>query len=360
MHGGTEYREIKLCSVMGTVFLIKIVRGLTMEIRLANKSDVEDLMEFIGQNWKKEHILARDREFFEWMYVDGDQCHFEIAKENGKICGIYGFIPYSSKAPVDVGASIWKAVYCKEEPFVGLRVSEQLFSDYPIRHYLALGLSKKACRLARLEGRRTEAMKHFYRLGKREEYRIAVIRNSNIMPIQCRGRKWLPICNENKFCEMVTNDWLRTFHVYKDTAYLLHRYFQHPIYDYQCYVLLDRDEKTSSVFFTRLVRQNGSKMMKIIDFIGKPDDFSWIGDSIEEIIEREKLEYVDLYSYGIPEKCMKAAGFTLRKTDDNNIIPNYFEPFVQENVEINVKVPEDEIYMFRGDGDMDRPNYRAN
>lgn len=329
-----------------------------MEIRLAKKTDVADLMQFIRQYWKEDHILAKDRDFFEWMYVDGDQCHFEIAKENGEIYGIYGFVPYSSKAPTDVGASVWKATYCEEEPFVGLRVSEQLFSDYPIRHYLALGLSRKACRLAQLEGRKTEAMKHFYRLAKQEEYHIAVIRDPVILPVQYHGRDLISICDENEFCRLITDEWLETLKIYKDTAYLLHRYFRHPIYIYQCYAMQDQVGGVSSIFFTRFVRQNGSKMMKIIDFIGKPEDFCYIGDSMDEIIEKEKLEYIDLYSYGIPEKYMKASGFTLREREDVNIIPNYFEPFVQENVEIHVKVPDDDIYMFRGDGDMDRPNYR--
>lgn len=66
---------------------------------------------------------------------------------------------------------------------------------------------------------------------------------------------------------------------------------------------------------------------------------------------------MDLYSYGVAEETMAQAGFRLRK-DDKNIIPNYFEPFVQENVEIYVQVPDEPIAIFRGDGDMDRPNHR--
>lgn len=159
-----------------------------MEIRLARKSDVPDIMQFIGRYWKKEHILAKDRDFFEWMYVDGEQCHFEIAKENGKIYGIYGFIPYSCKTPTDVGASVWKATYCEEEPFVGLRVSEQLFSDYPIRHYLALGLSGKACRLAHMDGRKTEAMKHFYRLGKKKNFGLLLLEIRLFFPFKIMAK----------------------------------------------------------------------------------------------------------------------------------------------------------------------------
>ena len=37
--------------------------------------DVPAIMKFIGENWKKDHILARDEAFFCWMYVDEKGCN---------------------------------------------------------------------------------------------------------------------------------------------------------------------------------------------------------------------------------------------------------------------------------------------
>ena len=36
------------------------------EIRLANKSDIDSIMKFIDKYWKKNHIMSRNRELFEY------------------------------------------------------------------------------------------------------------------------------------------------------------------------------------------------------------------------------------------------------------------------------------------------------
>ena len=77
-------------------------------------------------------------------------------------------------------------------------------------------------------------------------------------------------------------------------------------------------------------------------------------------MQEEQLEYVDLYSYGISIEAMKKAGFTERIENDNNVIPNYFNPFEKRNVEIYVAVDyeyADRVHIFRGDSDQDRPCY---
>lgn len=328
-----------------------------MEVRLATREDVGDIMQFIKEYWKEDHILAKDREFFEWMYVTGERCCFEIAKSHGKICGINGFIPYSKEEPADIGASLWKAIYCEEEPFVGLVLWEEVYQDFSIRHCLGLGLNKRSCRIWQMNGGKTDRMKHFYRLGEKKDYQIAVVHDRANEPIRNREGKFTEFQDENAFLDVISDEWLKQFPVYKDTAYLVHRYFRHPVYKYHCYGIAKGTSDVSSLLFCRFVEQNGSQIMKIIDFIGNPEDFSLIGEPVQKIIDDRQLEYVDLYSYGIREEYLNAAGFRLR-TSDVNIIPNYFEPFVQDNVDINIKVPECDLYMFRGDGDMDRPNYR--
>ena len=42
--------------------------------------------------------------------------------------------------------------------------------------------------------------------------------------------------------------------------------------------------------------------------------------------------------------------------EDGNIIPEYFSPFEQKNVDIYYMSEMDKPILFKGDGDMDRPN----
>ena len=67
-------------------------------------------------------------------------------------------------------------------------------------------------------------------------------------------------------------------------------------------------------------------------------------------------EYVDFYCHGIPIETMKKLGFKLKDEYDSNIIPNYFEPFIQENIPIYFFTTSNEnSYIFKADGDQDRP-----
>ena len=50
-------------------------------------------------------------------------------------------------------------------------------------------------------------------------------------------------------------------------------------------------------------------------------------------------------------------GFLKRTENDPNIIPNYFEPFEQKNVDIYfVSNVMENLHLYRGDGDQDRPS----
>ena len=107
----------------------------------------------------------------------------------------------------------------------------------------------------------------------------------------------------------------------------------------------------------REVNYNNSKALRIVDFIGIDDDLAGIGNELRRLIKEKNYEYIDFYEYGIPDNIMISAGFTLKKSDDFNIIPNYFEPFVLRNIQLNYSTTdESNLYVFKADSDQDRPN----
>ena len=57
---------------------------------------------------------------------------------------------------------------------------------------------------------------------------------------------------------------------------------------------------------------------------------------------------------------MKSSGFKLINQNSNElIIPNYFNPYLQKNIQIYFFVDSkdiDKVILFKGDGDQDRPN----
>ena len=72
--------------------------------------------------------------------------------------------------------------------------------------------------------------------------------------------------------------------------------------------------------------------------------------------ETDGAEYIDFYCAGINEEDVYEAGFVEVNEEDGNIIPNYFEPFVQENIDIWVDSREYNSLFTKADADQDRPN----
>lgn len=112
-----------------------------------------------------------------------------------------------------------------------------------------------------------------------------------------------------------------------------------------------------SILIAREVECNGVKVLRIVDFIGDYTQLSEIGNAIKEEMNKNDYEYVDFYVGGFQLDAIEKAGFKLKTDDDLNCIPNYFEPFVQENTTIHYfTTSEQDFLIFKGDGDQDRPN----
>ena len=101
---------------------------------------------------------------------------------------------------------------------------------------------------------------------------------------------------------------------------------------------------------------NGSKVIRIVDAIGQFQGSLY--DEFQAYLKEAGAEYIDLMNYGIDEDVFYQMGFRKLDLDGNLIIPNYFEPFEQRNVKIDIawKADYENYVAFKGDSDQDRPN----
>ena len=65
-------------------------------IRFATKEDILQIMQFINDYWKENHLLAVDKMFFEYEHRFGDSVSYVISvdEQTNKINAILGYIPY--------------------------------------------------------------------------------------------------------------------------------------------------------------------------------------------------------------------------------------------------------------------------
>ena len=326
-----------------------------IEIRRAVYSDIPQIMEFIDKYWKKGHILAKDRQFFEWMYVDNGKVNFYIAIDrDSKIYGIEGFILYNHSDTPDASGTIWKTIK-SSNPVLGLEIEQHMVSDLKIRYGCSAGISEKARRIHELNGCKVEKMLHFYRLNNLSTYKIAKIKQKYIPNVVDTGYRLERVADFEEVKKVLSVEFLKAQKLYKDYAYLNKRYFLHPIYQYDVWKIVKKIGSVKSILITRVEKYKDKQICKIIDFYGDLDDLTKITSAIDNMLRINQYEYIDIYSFGVPKIIYQKAGF-VECTDDSNIIPNYFNPFEQRNIDLYLVDPMiGDLRVFRGDGDQDRP-----
>ena len=329
--------------------------------RQATPDDIPNIMKFIDEHWREGDTLARNRAFFEWNYIRKGAVTMVIAVDDNtqSIYGIQGYLPYTDEDLYpDCAGSIWKAIKC-DDPLIGIHLAEYMHQNIHMRYYAGAGMRERARRMAKLNGGSVVAMDHYYRLNsniKTDNYRIATVNEKIIPDFQSYDIELERIPSMDQFMKAMDQSILIKSIFCKDYRYIKWRYYDHPIYKYDLWKLCGTDCDSQAVMVTRNEKYEGSSMCKIIDFFGDYSLFSKLGNALDKLMKDNNHEYIDVYSYGVCAENYIAGGMVCCDKNSANIIPNYFQPFTRENIDIYLEEPKfDGLVLFRGDGDQDRP-----
>lgn len=325
-------------------------------IRFATENDIDKIMEFINLYWKEGHILATNKEFFKYEHLLEEGVSYVVSEaDGGEINAILGYIPYG-KSNRDIMTVMWKANHTAE-PSLGMELFDYLKDNADVRLMASPGSNRKLMGLYKYLGYQFGKMVQWYRLNSQfTSYNIAIVENADVPQIAGNA----DYVEFGTWCELEKAfdwDYYKALNPkpYKEKWYVKKRYFDHPIYKYKVYGVKDENQKTVLLLIFRKVEVNGSSVLRLLDCIGNMTYMSGISAMLDELMTQEKAEYVDCYEVGISDEVMEAAGF-LKVAKSGNIIPNYFSPFVQENIDIYYFSSDPEMILFKGDGDQDRPN----
>ena len=320
-------------------------------IQFAKKSDIEDIMSFIDTEWKKNHILARDRAFFEYMYVLGEQVNFVISRdESCQVNGILGFIPYDRECK-QVSLTMWKAL-ASSEGMVGMGMLNALLKEIQPEVIASPGINPQTTiPLYRFLKFETGKMKHYFRLNKCEEYNIAMVKD---------GGEIADVPDEGNVFELYSYDEFLQLQIkYESNAlkkeewYIKKRYFEHPVYKYRFFCV--KEEENSLIIVAREEYVGQAVCLRMVDLLGKHSLLSKATKFLDHEMKKEKYEYLDCYVAGIKDAVFRDAGWENCEERDV-IIPNYFAPFERTNIDVYYCSKPGGTVLFRGDGDQDRPN----
>ena len=327
-----------------------------IELKIASKKEADIVVEFLKNHWRKDHILVLDRELFLYEFQNENNLNIAIAKDGDEVVGIFGYIFYNSLNLPDMAGSLWKVKDGCKEPFLGLKLRDFAIKNIAHRFFAAPGTNLQTKDIYKMLGMDFEKLNHFFMINHdKKEYKIAKIPNS------FKQKEITKTAFKVK--ELKTRDELNLFNFikykdilpYKDANYVEKRFINHPYYKYSIFLIEKNESQT--LFVTREVAFENSKALRVVDFYGD-ENLLQMSNFLKDLIQKNSYEYVDFLNYGIDKRSLKDAGFHLLQEEKDVVIPNYFEPFLQENKDIYFVKDKTNLpfRMCKADGDQDRPN----
>lgn len=336
----------------------------TYEIRFGRESDIPAIMEFLELYWKSGHIMAKNRSFFEYEFLEPDgtvNMVLAIDRKTGSIEGLKGFLYASSNKEMrDLWGSIWK-VKPGNAALLGVEIFLRVEQLTNCRYNIGIGANPETTIpiVKKLLHRNIGKMKHYYRLAdkKAEEFKIAKVAYFPQNTSKTLNKKVAGIVlnSAEEFKRYFDIDNLISAVPYKDYNYVEKRYYRHPIYQYTVYGL-KTENKVKAVLIYREQRLEDRKAIRVVDYLGDRSLMAGTDSFWKRKLSESGCEYIDFYCYGFEDEFLKDAGFSVLLENDKNIIPNYFYPFVQKNIDIWVHSQIENVLICKADGDQDRPN----
>lgn len=323
----------------------------------AKKIDSQEILEFIKAYWSDQHIFVKSKKFFLWQYCDAELLNFIIARniQKGNIDAILGYIPTKKFDPNLIDNDNWGAIWKIKEgasPGLGMVLLNYLNNSKSNATYAAIGISDIAKRIYSHLGYKSGHLNHFFctNLNNKKNQIIQIDRPS-------KHKKFENKSIFKKLNSLKKTSLIHRYNPTKSVRYLTERYHNHPIYKYLFYGVYKK-QKIESIWVIRKQFLNSSSCLRIVDIYGSLENVGSLYNQFQNLMQKEKSEYIDCLNYGISESIFTEIGFEKLDTSKDIIIPNYFEPHVNKNINIGfaIKSSYENYVIFKGDSDQDRPN----
>jgi len=217
----------------------------------ACKNNIDEIISFINNNWKKDHILVRNRKVFNFYYCNNqNKPQFFIAKENNnKIVGILGYITNKQfdKNIRDNGA--WLSIWCSKIGIsggIGIMLLNKLELSLDVDFISCLGVGSDVLPIYKRFGYQAGKISHFKKninsKKPRKNYHELIERglSENNLDIKAFG---------------------------KSIEYIKKKYKRSRFYKYY-FFSIKRDGKIKTILVGRILKYNNNNIFRIIDYIG--------------------------------------------------------------------------------------------
>lgn len=351
-------------------------------IRQAEYTEHHRIISYLQINWRANHVFTQSPEFFVWQHADSENLHLltyviaeKITAQGSEIIGILGYMPFRrfdiNLESNSLSLAIWHVKKDAGTPGLGVQLLNWLKKNKTPDFIAAIGLSKMVIPIY-------QAFR--YTLGKLHQSALFGPSPTNLeiasgvpddafrpLPlnpsIELRALKRSD--DENKNLHSCINRLGNTVIPVKSWKYLVERFFEHPLYKYNIYAVLE-DNEISAILVLRVVQVTLStglhRVLRIIDMLGPSEMLAKAAPALQRLIAKHESEYLDVMQSGINPEILRASGFIDSELIPDLVLPNYFEPFEKKNIELKIafkyihQEQHRSIRLMRADSDQDRPS----
>ena len=350
----------------------------TFSFSICKQSELKDIQEFLDIYWKKGHILSKNKEVMDFYYLNKEkqQYNFEMYRNDktNEIVAINGFTTnrtFDKDIPkLYTWGAIWK---CREDvaPGLGLALHEDYLFNRPENcGCFGVSVNPNVKVFHELFNDFVGYLNHYYVLNKNiKNFSIAKIskkisKNDAVIDNDSSIFDFVEIKNIEEFDSLAAeNKNLECFYQapLKSIKFIKNKYAKNPFYKYHIFKALNKNSELCGLLVIKAIKIANACCLRIVDYFGKEEVFGEISHFSQHLLNQFNAEYLDIYNYGIDEKLFQNSGLTkLDHSQDEIIIPNYFEPFERRNVPMLATAITDDksekIAIFKGDADQERPN----
>ncbi|MEO9229490.1 MAG: hypothetical protein ABI216_11160 [Devosia sp.] len=337
-----------------------------ISIARCHESDVADLMTFIEEHWRHNHILATNRAVLDWQHKCADGTYnFLLARRESGLAGVLGYIPTSRydeslSANETIWLALWKVRTDLGRTGLGLALLRELGRLHPTAQIGVNGINHEHPNMYGSLGFHSGELKQYYVVNPRAR-RVLVVGQTghgSVLPYPKAGQA---VFSAYERATPISLEVAPELIPRKSPRYFAQRFLEHPLYQYRVHAI-SLEGQSRALIATRIDEYKGARALRIVDFLGDASVLQECGTAIDSLLTESAAEYADLWQHGLPDACLRKAGL-VASVEGGPIVPSYYEPFVPDRARIlfSVRVREgQEMRIFKADGDQDRPNHVEN
>ena len=333
------------------------MKRLFLKTRFLNIYEKKNLQNFIAKNYKKDHVIVKSPKIINFYFLNKlkKKINFVGSFLNNKLVSTYGVLNnrhWDKSLKSDTQLSMW--INKKKNSVSGFETIKFILNRLKPYSLFTSGINMKSSgRILSMIGKVVK-YDHFYICNPKLVKKVSKnLKFSNIKLLKKEEELSIEKCHylitipRFSYCPK------------KSKKFFLNKYVKNPFYDY--YFLNFKSKNKIHFFFVCreiFIKKFKTKILRVVDFYGDfPKNMNFKNKIINFLIEN-KYEYIDFVIYGIDNKKLRDIGFEIK--NNKQIIPNYFEPFIKKDTNLNLAIIVnpygDKLVSVKADSDQERPN----